>query len=65
MSRCEDYPCCGHGPLPHGGCPDAQGRFDCVECGGKLARGASSSLCQRCYVRVLEDERDPPDEREF
>jgi len=48
MSRCEDYPCCGHGPPPlgdDGGCPDEQGRFDCVLCGRKLAVGASSSIC--------------------
>jgi hypothetical protein len=50
MPRCEDYPCCGHGPPPHGdggGCPDSEGRFNCVICGAKLARGASSSICER------------------
>lgn len=47
---CEDYPCCGHGPAPMGdggGCPDSSGRFNCVGCGRKLARRASSSLCSR------------------
>ncbi len=51
MPTCEDYPCCGHGPPPHGdggGCPDEQGRFNCVLCGGLLARGASSSICLEC-----------------
>lgn len=46
--HCEDYPCCGHGPAPlgdGGGCPDAQGRFNCVLCGRKLPRGATSSIC--------------------
>lgn len=51
MSQCEDYPCCGHGPPPlgdGGGCPDAEGRFNCVLCGGKLPKGATSSVCKRC-----------------
>ena len=48
MSRCEDYPCCGHGPPPQGDggvCPDEEGRFNCVLCGVKLPRGATSSIC--------------------
>ncbi len=48
MPRCEDYPCCGHGPPPMGdggGCPDEEGRFNCVLCGRKLPRGASSAIC--------------------
>ena len=51
---CEDYPCCGHGPAPHGdggGCPDAEGRFRCVGCGALLSNGASSALCGRCQRR--------------
>jgi len=51
MSRCEDYPCCGHGPPPMGdggGCPDSDGRYDCVLCGAKLPVGASSSICGAC-----------------
>ena len=54
MNHCEDFPCCGHGPAPlgdDGGCPDAEGRFDCVLCGAKLARGASSSICGSCRSR--------------
>lgn len=46
--RCEDYPCCGHGPEPWGdggGCPDERGRFRCVLCGRKLKAGESSSIC--------------------
>ncbi len=49
MARCEDYPCCGHGPTGDGGaCPDKSGRFPCVECGKKLPRNASSSICVKC-----------------
>lgn len=54
MPRCEDYPCCGHGQSPQGdggGCPDEQGRFNCVTCGRKLPRGASSSICLTCRKR--------------
>ena len=52
--RCEDYPCCGHGPPPlgdGGGCPDSEGCFDCVLCGGKLAKDARSSICPDCVRR--------------
>ncbi len=52
--RCEDYPCCGHGPAPYGdngGCPDAEGRFNCVTCGEKMPRGARSAICARCHQR--------------
>ena len=52
MDRCEDYPCCGHGPVStggdDGGCPDAEGRFDCVTCGAKLPRGHHSAICKKC-----------------
>ena len=53
MGRCEDYPCCGHGPPPMGdggGCPDEQGRFNCVICGAKLPRNATSSICKRASL---------------
>lgn len=59
MNRCCDYPCCGHGPPPlgdGGGCPDAQGRFNCVGCGRKLRKGATSALCQTCVTRASRDE---------
>jgi hypothetical protein len=49
--RCEDYPCCGHGPEPYGdggGCPDSEGRFNCVLCGRKLPKRATSAICARC-----------------
>lgn len=62
--RCEDYPCCGHGPPPHGdggGCPDSQGRFNCVLCGRKLAKGASSSICVKCQRRERNRIWDDPD----
>lgn len=51
MARCEDYPCCGHGPAPlgdGGGCPDAEGRFNCATCGRKLERNARSAICKPC-----------------
>ena len=54
MARCEDYPCCGHGPAPHGdggGCPDEDGCFDCVECGKKLHKKARSAICDKCQNR--------------
>ncbi len=54
MSRCEDYPCCGHGPPPlgdDGGCPDEQGRFDCVLCHKKMPKGAHSAICDKCRSR--------------
>ncbi len=52
---CEDYPCCGHGPPPMGdggGCPGSQGRFNCVTCGRRLVKGATSSICSRCRRRM-------------
>lgn len=52
MARCEDYPCCGHGPSPMGdggGCPDAQGRFKCVECGRRMPKSATSAICAKCH----------------
>jgi hypothetical protein len=54
MARCEDYPCCGHGPAPHGdggGCPDSRGRFECVLCHARMRAGATSSICPRCLKR--------------
>ncbi len=65
MPRCEDYPCCGHGPPPlgdDGGCPDEQGRFDCVTCGCKLPKRASSSICNRC---MTERQARDPDEQDY
>lgn len=62
---CEDYPCCGHGPPPMGdggGCPDADGCFDCVLCGGKLPKGAPSSICFECRDRRANMDHD---EREY
>lgn len=60
---CEDYPCCGHGPAPMGdggGCPDSEGRFNCVLCGDKLAKKATSAICSRCRNsrrrRVFDDD---------
>ena len=49
MPYCEDYPCCGHEP---GDCPDSQGRMKCVECGKRLAKTATSSICKKCLKRM-------------
>jgi len=51
--RCEDYPCCGH---EDGGCPNADGSFNCASCGTKLSKNATSSVCQKCMQRFLDDE---------
>ena len=54
MNQCEDYPCCGHGPAPYGdggGCPDWDGRYDCVECGTKMPKFAPSAMCRPCRER--------------
>lgn len=56
MARCEDYPSCGH---EAGDCPDSQGRMTCVECGERLSRRATSSICGRCLRRM--NDRDPDD----
>jgi hypothetical protein len=54
MSRCEDYPCCGHAA---GECPstDKYGRqrWTCTECGRILPYNASSSICKKCLKRTL------------
>lgn len=55
MPRCEDYPCCGHGPAPlgdGGGCPDERGRFRCVLCGKRMRRGITSAICGACHARA-------------
>ena len=46
---CEDYPCCGH---ERGDCPDSSGRFGCVECGKRLSKRATSSICGKCQRRM-------------
>ena len=61
VARCEDYPCCGHGPAPlgdGGGCPrtdpdtGAIEAWPCAQCGAWLPRGATSSLCGGCLGRL-------------
>jgi len=56
MPRCEDYPCCGHGPASTGGdgggCPDERGRFRCVLCGHRMRSGATSAICSGCHKRA-------------
>lgn len=69
--RCEDYPCCGHGPSStggdSGGCPDEDGRFDCVTCGRKLSKNATSSICSRCMTHKHNESEiyDYPDEGDW
>lgn len=58
MPRCEDYPCCGHEP---GDCPDSDGRMRCVECGKKLSKKATSSICPKCQKRMAERAYDGDD----
>ena len=48
MSRCEDFPCCGHEP---GDCPDSKGRFKCVGCGNPLPKKNPTSFCSACVRR--------------
>lgn len=58
--RCEDYPCCGHGPAPYGddgGCPDAKGSFTCLLCGKRLAKDAPSAICAVREAAAAEDVR--------
>lgn len=61
MARCEDYPCCGH--TPDDPCPerDRHGNIKptCCMCGGRLKKGARSSIClscQRWNARVEREE---------
>lgn len=68
MARCEDYPCCGHGPPPHGdggGCPevDSHGRerFRCVRCHTLMEPKAPSAICNGCrqrFASMSEEERE-------
>ena len=62
--RCEDYPCCGHGPPPMGdggGCPtvtrDGSLRWPCARCGKRLPKKSPSALCAGCqnWYRHHED----------
>jgi hypothetical protein len=66
--KCEDYPCCGHGPVSTGGdgggCPDAEGRFNCVLCGAKLEKNAGSSICSPCRKLPSSEHRHFADEPE-
>ncbi len=48
MPRCEDYPCCGH---EDGGCPNADGSFNCASCGRKLPKNSASAVCVKCHRR--------------
>lgn len=52
---CEDYPCCGH---EQGDCPDSEGRMKCVECGKRLSRSATSSICKKCQREMQKRDDD-------
>ena len=58
--RCEDFPCFGHGPTSGGGdgggCPDSEGRYDCVTCGRKMKRGETSAICGECRSTPMTNE---------
>lgn len=56
MSRCEDFPCCGH---ELGCCPDfdadgSQLNMKCV-CGAPVPLSSASSLCRWCLTHDPED----------
>ncbi len=63
--RCEDYPCCGHGPAPQGddgGCPivfedvdtgKTWEQWPCASCGVALPIDNKSALCDGCLERAL------------
>lgn len=56
---CEDYPACGHGPAPYGdggGCPNADGTWNCAGCGVKLPKKWRSAICQDCRRRPVDDD---------
>lgn len=62
-TRCEDYPCCGHGPAPlgdGGGCPvryaDGTQRWRCAGCGSLLPENNRSALCDGCLNRSRDDD---------
>lgn len=58
MSRCEDFPCCGH---ESGCCPDfdpdtgKQLNMKCV-CGATVPLTSRSSLCAGCLRRGNDDD---------
>lgn len=58
MKPCEDYPACGHGD---GGCPDNDGRFNCMQCGRKLPKKSPSSICLKCEKRMMKQWEDGGD----
>ncbi len=57
VSRCEDYPCCGHIEDGISFCPDEEGRFYCAaNCGTKLELNAKSSVCDNCLRNSYDDD---------
>jgi hypothetical protein len=65
MSRCEDFPCCGH---EAGCCPDydetgKQLNMKCV-CGAAVSISSRSSLCPTCLM-APEPGDDSEDFRDF
>lgn len=65
MSRCEDYPCCGHAGDPDG-CPDFSRENECEDCGRSFhPDGGTERFCHRCLAQWrAERESDDQYERE-
>ena len=59
MSKCEDWPCCGH---EAGCCPSIDNDGNeinyCCECKNELPEGSSSSLCYSCQQAIIADMND-------
>ena len=45
MTRCEDYPCCGHDTCP---VIDEEGRYVCQDCGTHYEHGRRIDVCDAC-----------------
>lgn len=65
MARCEDFPCCGHGP---GGCPDydksgRQLNMRCT-CGAILPLNNRVSICDTCLRQMAIEDGEFPDDYE-
>lgn len=62
LKACEDFPCCGHEPLPMGapGCPPTntdglQVGMRCI-CGAFVPSSSSSSLCRKCLETAIRED---------
>lgn len=65
MSRCEDYPCCGHAGDP-GGCPDFTNLVKCHDCGREFyPDDLSHDYCYRCQAVKRYGEGDYEDQGDY